>query len=160
MWETVSDFALGIEHIGSTSVPGLAAKPIIDMSIVIASTEHVLPTVERLATLGYVHQGNLGIEGREAFSNPSGLPAHHLYLCPLGSLGLIDPLKLRDYLRVHPQAAAAYGELKKSLASKFPDDIDSYVSGKTDFILKILREVCLSPGQLEAIARENGKPPQ
>jgi len=160
VWEAVGDFAAGIDHIGSTSVPGLAAKPIIDMSVVVGSSEYVPLAIERLAGLGYVHRGNLGIEGREAFSNPPGLPAHHLYLCPSGSLGLINPLKLRDYLRVHPEAAAAYGALKKSLASKFPEDIDSYVSGKTDFILKILREIGFSADQLDAIARANGKPPQ
>jgi GrpB-like predicted nucleotidyltransferase (UPF0157 family) len=158
VWEAVRDLADGIEHIGSTSVPSLAAKPIIDMAIIVASADKVAPAIERLAGIGYVHRGNLGIEDREAFHNPPGLPAHHLYLCPSGSLGLINPLKLRDYLRKHPHAAAAYGRLKKSLAAQFPEDIDSYVSGKTDFILEILREVGFSSEQLDSIERANRKP--
>jgi GrpB-like predicted nucleotidyltransferase (UPF0157 family) len=159
VWAAVSDFALAIEHMGSTSVPGLAAKPIIDMSVVVKSAEHVSLAIERLATLGYVHRGNLGIEDREAFWNPPGLPAHHLYVCRAGSLGLRNPLALRDYLCAHPEVAQAYGELKKSLAARFPGDIDSYLDGKTDFIVKILREVGFSPDQLDTIERINRKPP-
>jgi GrpB-like predicted nucleotidyltransferase (UPF0157 family) len=158
VWEAVRDSAVGIEHIGSTSVPGLAAKPIIDMAIIVASADQVPLVINRLAGIGYVHRGNLGIEDREAFHNPPGLPPHHLYLCPSGSLGLINPLNLRDYLRKHPQAAAAYGKLKQSLAAQFPEDIDSYVSGKTDFILEVLREAGFSTKQLETIARANRKP--
>ena len=154
----VDDFALAIEHIGSTSVPGLSAKPIIDMSVVVQSPEHVPLVIKRLATLGYVHRGNLGIEGREAFRSPQKLPAHHLYLCPEGSLGLINPLALRDYLRVHPDLAHAYGNLKKTLALEFPDDIDSYIDGKTDLILGILREVGFSRDQLDTIEQINRKP--
>src|SRR5689334_4395940 len=95
-WSVVGDFALGIEHIGSTSVPGLAAKPIIDMCVVVPSAEQVSLSIERLATLGYVHRGDLGVEGREAFWSPQQLPAHHLYVCPKGNLGLMNPLALRD----------------------------------------------------------------
>jgi uridine kinase len=157
-WAVVGDFALAIEHIGSTSVPGLAAKPIIDMSVVVRSTEDVPLGIERLATLGYVHRGNLGVEGREAFQSPAQLPAHHLYLCPAGSLGLINPLALRDYLRAHPEVARAYGNLKKTLALEFPNDMDSYLDGKTDLILGILRQVGFSRDQLDTIERINRKP--
>ena len=158
VWGVLDDLALAIEHIGSTSVPGLAAKPIIDMSVVLQSAEQVPLAIERLATLGYAHRGNLGVEGREAFWSPEELPAHHLYVCPKGSLGLINPLALRDYLRVHPDAANAYGSLKKSLASKFSDDIDAYLDGKTGMILGILRDVGFSRDQLDAIERINRKP--
>src|ERR1051326_1757734 len=67
IWPAVQDIALTIEHIGSTSVPGLAAKPVIDMSIVVPSEIETPIGIERLAALGYEHRGNLGIEGREAF---------------------------------------------------------------------------------------------
>ena len=157
VWTVVGDLALAIEHMGSTAVPGLAAKPIIDMTVVVPSAEDVPQAIERLATLGYVHRGNLGIEGREVLRSLLDLPAHHLYVCPAGSLGLLNPLAVRDYLRTHPEVARAYGELKKSLAAEFPHDIDSYVSGKTDFILSILREVGFASDQLEAIERMNRK---
>ena|SRR5882724_4051129 len=65
VWTVVGDLALAIEHIGSTSVPGLAAKPIIDMTVVLPAADDVPQAIERLATLGYVHRGDLGIEGRE-----------------------------------------------------------------------------------------------
>ncbi|MGH9935076.1 MAG: GrpB family protein [Blastocatellia bacterium] len=157
VWPVVGDFALSVEHVGSTSVPGLAAKPIIDMSVVVSSEAEVRLAVKRLATLGYLHRGNLGIEGREAFHPPAGLPAHHLYVCPQGSLGLQNQLAVRDYLRAHREMAQAYGELKKRLAHEFPNDIESYVDGKTDFLLGILREAGLPSDRLKAIEIANRK---
>ena len=134
----VQDFALSIEHVGSTSVPGLAAKPIIDLDLVIPSEAQIPLAVQGLATLGYEHQGNFGIKGREAFKRPPGTPAHNLYVCPRDSEGLQNHLALRDYLRANPQAVQGYGELKKRLAQQFPQDIEAYIDGKTDFILRIL----------------------
>jgi len=157
VWSLVCDVALSIEHVGSTAVPGLAAKPIIDMSVIVASEREVPLAIARLATLGYVHLGNLGIEGREAFRRPDGLPPHNLYVCPQGSLGLENQLAVRDYLRTHPETARAYGELKTRLAREFPQDIDSYVAGKTDLILGILREQGLAAERLAAIERANRK---
>lgn len=81
----VSDFALSIEHVGSTSVPGLAAKPIIDIAVVVPTKVDIPISIESLATLSYTHRGDLGIEGREAFAVPGGLPAHRLYVCPRDS---------------------------------------------------------------------------
>jgi GrpB-like predicted nucleotidyltransferase (UPF0157 family) len=155
VWPIVSDIALGIEHVGSTSVPGLAAKPIIDVSIVVRAESEVPTVIERLSTLGYVHQGNLGVEGREAFRSPEGLPAHHLYLCPRDSPGLANHLAVRDYLRMHPNTAEEYGELKKALAKQFPHDIDGYVDGKTDMLLRILRAAGFPSAQLKEIERAN-----
>ena len=157
VWPVLSDIALSIEHVGSTSVPGLAAKPIIDMSVIVPSNHEVPLAIERLATLGYVHQGNFGIEGREAFTRPAGTPAHNLYVCPQGSQGIQNHLAVRDYLRTHPETARAYGELKRRLGQEFPDDIESYVDGKTELILGILREQGLSAEQLAAIEHANRK---
>ena len=139
LWDAVRDVALAVEHVGSTAVPGLAAKPIIDIDVIVSARAEIRAAVDRLAAVGYVHQGNLGIEGREAFESPAGLPAHHLYVCVQGSTALINHLTLRDYLRGHPDRAAAYGRLKKQLAAQFPTDIDKYVAGKTDFVLATLR---------------------
>ena len=139
LWDAVRDVALAVEHVGSTAVPGLAAKPIIDIDVIVSARAETRAAVDRLAAVGYVHQGTLGIEGREAFESPAGLPAHHLYVCVQGSAALINHLTLRDYLRGHPDRAAAYGHLKKQLAAQFPTDIDKYVAGKTDFVLATLR---------------------
>ncbi len=151
IWPVIQDLALSLEHVGSTSVEGLAAKPVIDMDIVIPSMEQLPLAVERLASLGYVHLGNLGIEGRDAFKAPADLPKHNLYVCPQDSLGLRNHLALRDYLRKNPEAVQAYGTLKKQLAKAHPQDIGAYVEGKTDLIVGILREIGLASRELNAI---------
>jgi GrpB-like predicted nucleotidyltransferase (UPF0157 family) len=157
IWEAVRNAALAIEHVGSTAVPGLAAKPVIDMDIVVQSHSALRTVIERLAALGYAHRGNLGIEGREAFACPPGSPPHHLYACVAGSTALRNHLHVRDWLRSHPQTAAAYGALKKELAARFRDDVDAYVEGKTRFLLEILREGGFAAAELAAIAAANEK---
>src|SRR5512146_1553074 len=99
IWPSVADVALRIEHVGSTSVPGLAAKPIIDMTLVVLEPGDIPLVIDRLATPGYCHQGDLGIGGREAFEQPAGLPPHHLYACAEGAPALINHIAFRDYLR-------------------------------------------------------------
>jgi len=115
-------------------------------------------TIKRLATLGYRHRGNLGIEDREAFDHRPDLPQHNLYLCPEGTIGVVNQLAVRDYLRAHPDAACHYGNLKRRLAVEFSTDIDSYVFGKTGFILDVLRRVGLTDEQLASIERVNRRP--
>jgi GrpB-like predicted nucleotidyltransferase (UPF0157 family) len=155
IWPTLRDVALAVEHVGSTAVPGLAAKPVIDLDVVVASRREVPLAIARLADLGYEHRGNLGIEDREAFVTPAALPAHHLYVCPHDSVALRNHLVLRDHLRSHPSDAAAYGQLKIHLAQQFPDDIAAYVEGKTEFILSILARYGFAPDTLESIRRAN-----
>jgi GrpB-like predicted nucleotidyltransferase (UPF0157 family) len=155
VWAAVQDLAVSVEHVGSTAVPGLAAKPIIDMDVVLASSDNMSEAIEKLATLGYVHRGNLGIEDREAFESPRGLPAHHLYVCPQGSAPLANHLALRDFLRRDVVAVAEYGRIKKQLAARFSSDIDSYFAGKTDFILTVLRNLGLRESVLQTIRDAN-----
>jgi GrpB-like predicted nucleotidyltransferase (UPF0157 family) len=126
--------ALRIEHVGSTAVPGLAAKPIIDLDIVIGSRADLPAVIAKLRPLGYRPQGDLGVTGREAFSNPPGAPAHHLYVCAAGNQELARHLAFRDFLRGHPDTAHAYAGLKRSLASRFRNDRDAYTEAKTTFI--------------------------
>ena len=158
IWPVVAEVALRIEHVGSTSVPGLAAKPIVDMTVVVARRSDVPPAIERLATLGYRHLGNLDIEDREAFDHRADLPRHNLYVCPEGTIGVVNQVAVRDYLRAHPEAARRYGALKKQLAAQFPTDIASYVFGKTDFVLDVLRQAGLTEDQLASIERVNRRP--
>jgi GrpB-like predicted nucleotidyltransferase (UPF0157 family) len=158
IWTALEDVALSVEHVGSTSVPGLSAKPIIDISIVVPERPDVQTAISRLATLGYVHKGDLGIKGRQAFANPDGLSAHNLYLCPRDSAALANHLAIRNYLRSHPEAAREYGELKRHLAERFPHDIDGYVDGKTTMLLTILRATGFPPERLLEIEQANRKP--
>lgn len=155
VWTAVCDIALSVEHVGSTAVPGLAAKPVIDMDVIVTSRDHVPQAIERLAELGYVHRGNLGIEEREAFIPPSVGAAHNLYVCLQGSIALANHLALRDFLRRNPAACAEYGRLKKQLASEFPHDVDGYTVGKTDYILRLLRNAGIAEPLLQAISDAN-----
>lgn len=158
IWPTISDLATTIEHIGSTSVEGLPAKPVIDMTIVIPAESRMPLVIDRLATIGYRHRGDLGVRGREAFAPPDAAPAHHLYACVEGNLGLRNHLTLRDYLRRHPATAQAYGELKKQLALQHPHDMDAYIEGKTRFILEILAKAGFARAELDEIQAINTKP--
>jgi GrpB-like predicted nucleotidyltransferase (UPF0157 family) len=154
----VGDIALAIEHVGSTAVPGLAAKPVIDIDVVVAAGR-VAVAIARLAAIGYEHKGDLGVPGREAFRHPRGTPRHHVYVCPEGNLALANHLAVRDHLRANPEAARAYGELKRRLASRFADDVDGYVAGKTAFLVDILRTAGFAEGDLAAIATLNRRRP-
>ena len=151
VWPAVQHAAMALEHVGSTSVPGLSAKPVVDACVIVASPRDVPHVVKALAKIGYVHRGDLGVPEREAFRHPPSLPKHHLYASHRRSLSLKTHLGLRDYLRSHPAAAQEYGNLKEALARRFPDDIDKYIAGKTEFIISILRKVGLSDEELAAI---------
>jgi len=129
----VGDIAIAIEHVGSTAVPGLAAKPVIDLVIVV-EPEDVQAAIDRLTAIGYVHQGNLGVEGREAFGVPEGEPRHHLYVSPTDSQELRAQLAFRDRLRADPALATEYESLKRELARRFRDDREGYTDAKTVFV--------------------------
>ncbi len=152
----LEDVAIAIEHVGSTAVPGLAAKPILDVDVIVGSSEGVLVAIERLAGIGYIHRGNLGIDGREAFRATVNQPAHNLYVCHEASAALRDHLTFRDYLRAHPETAEAYANLKRTLAREFPEDVEHYAVAKTDFITGVLEIAGISKARIEHIRRENG----
>lgn len=159
------DYLLSIEHVGSTSVPGLAAKPIIDIDIIVADEKNKNKVIQTLATLGYIHQGDLGIKGREAFKKESiktpkdgsnqNWPDHHLYVCIEGIPSLENHIKLRNYLRKHPNEAQIYGQLKKDLAQKFPYDIDQYIENKSPFINRILALTGIKLEDIQDINQQN-----
>ncbi|MDD9963819.1 MAG: GrpB family protein [Gammaproteobacteria bacterium] len=127
-----------IEHVGSTSVPGLPAKPVIDIDVVIEEDDQLEDVIERLAAIGYAFEGDKGVPGRYAFASPPGLPDHHLYVCAEDAPELRRHLLFRDYLRRHPEEAAGYGELKRRLAKENPVDRVAYTDGKTGWIERAL----------------------
>jgi GrpB-like predicted nucleotidyltransferase (UPF0157 family) len=138
-----------IEHVGSTAVPGLAAKPILDLDIVLAPAAQMPEVIAALRELGYRHEGDLGIEGREAFSRADdAVPwtsvarswmAHHLYACDRNSQELARHFAFRDHLRRNTDDARRYASLKRELAERFRDDRDGYCEAKTSFVEDVLR---------------------
>lgn len=131
--QALGDLALAIHHVGSTAVPDLSAKPIIDIDVEIVSYAVFPRVVARLAEAGYSHEGDLGISKREAFcyEGKSHLRKHHLYVCPSDSEELHRHITFRNYLRSHPEAVKAYSAVKKEAARLFPDSIDDYMAHKS-----------------------------
>lgn len=130
-----------IEHVGSTAIPGMMAKPIIDIDIVIAS--EAFPKVKgRLEVLGYVHRGDLGIPKREAFDlvgveAKARLPEHHLYVCEDGAYELRKHLAFRDFMRQHPEWRERLNLLKRELCVKHNNDRQAYIDGKANMVQEI-----------------------
>ena len=139
---SLDPLALRIEHVGSTAVRELSAKPIIDIDVVIRDYSLFGKVTAALKEIGYQHEGDLGIAGREAFryDGKEHLQKHHLYVCPENSAELKRHLALRDYLRAHPDAVRAYSRIKEEGAALYPDDIEKYIQHKSSFIEKIYRE--------------------
>ena len=137
--DALGDLALSIEHVGSTSVEGLSAKPIIDIDVVIEDRLILDDVILALKKIGYTHEGDQGIEGREAFKyqGKEHLRKHHLYVCAKDASELRRHIGFRDYLRSHPEAVAEYSRVKTEGAIKYPYDIDGYIAYKSDFIEQI-----------------------
>jgi len=123
-----------IEHIGSTAIPGLAAKPVIDIMAGVDTLEGSRPAIAAATGLGYCYfpyQAEL----KHWFCKPSpAFRTHHLHLVPIGSPQWIRPIAFRDYLRTNPDIAAEYEDLKRRLASEFRLDREAYTSAKGPFI--------------------------
>jgi GrpB-like predicted nucleotidyltransferase (UPF0157 family) len=146
----IAEAALGaiphvVEHVGSTAVPGLDAKPIIDIDVVVGSADALTHAVEALTRAGWRHEGDLGITGREAFAPPADVRYHHLYVVVDGSPAHRDHIDMRDYLRAHPDDAAEYARLKRALAGLLASDRAGYTSGKAGLIADLLRRARPDP---------------
>ena len=113
-----------IEHVGSTSIPGMNAKPIIDIDIVVEDAAQFLRLKDELSKIGYVHEGDRGIPGREAFDNEK-VPVsidHHLYVCVKDNAELMRHLKFREKLRANPELVDEYNKIKEEILSKVGTD--------------------------------------
>ena len=137
----LGDFIIGIEHVGSTAVKGLSAKPCIDIDVIIKDYEIFDSVVRKLNAIGYIHEGDLGIRDREAFkySNKPQLMKHHLYVCPQYSEELHRHITFRDFLRNNADAVKKYSAVKESAARLFPDDIDKYIEYKSPCIEELYK---------------------
>ena len=134
----LTELVVSIEHVGSTSVAGLAAKPIIDIDVLLRSSSDLRVVIRKLAELGYEYQGDLGISGREAFRNEAVGIRHHLYVCPPGSREYDRHIAFRNHLREHAADADAYARLKRELATRYGADREGYNQAKSEFVEHIL----------------------
>jgi GrpB-like predicted nucleotidyltransferase (UPF0157 family) len=140
-------FAAEIIHIGSTSVPGLAAKPIIDIAILVDRAEDAIRCITPLVRLGYKCFGEAEIPGRIYFDRREYDPVHiHLYV--RGNPEIERHLIFCEYLRAHPNAAQTYAELKYDLANKFRNDREMYTNGKSDFVTTTVEKARIWRGDL------------
>lgn len=128
------DAAITIHHIGSTSIPGMSAKPIIDILIETNSIDSIDNYHSMMIEQGYEPKGENGIKGRRYFAKGGINRTHHVHIFEAGNPEIKRHLLFRDYMKAHPADAKAYAQLKNELAKQFNDDIDSYIAGKNAFI--------------------------
>ena len=131
--------ALRIDHIGSTAVPGLAAKPVLDVQISVASFEPVETFREPLESLGYVYRGDNTERTKRYFREPPGSARTHVHVRRAGSFSEQFALLSRDYLRAAPDVAADYEALKRRLATRHRDDRNAYTEAKVPFFWEVIR---------------------
>jgi GrpB-like predicted nucleotidyltransferase (UPF0157 family) len=145
---------LAIEHIGSTAVTGLEAKPVIDIDVVV-SRDQLDAAIRVLEGSGYRHRGDLGVPDRHAMGAPETGPRRHVYVVVDGCLALRNHLGVRDVLRADPKLREQYGQLKRELASRNFDSADDYVSAKSDLLQTILEKAGIGPAERSAIRNIN-----
>jgi GrpB-like predicted nucleotidyltransferase (UPF0157 family) len=137
----LSLLSIELHHIGSTAIPGIVAKPVIDMIGIVDSVEELDDSAARLVELGYEAMGEFGIPGRRYFRKnaPDGTRTHQLHTFARGSPEIQRHLDFRDYLRAFPAEAAAYAELKLEVARRCGSNVGTYTEGKTEFVRAVER---------------------
>lgn len=142
--DMIADNCIAIYHIGSTSVPGLAAKPIIDIMVAVRSLEKIDDVAEAFSKIGYEYLGEFGIIGRRYLRKGGDERTHQIHIFQADDWNNIGRhLAFRDYMRTHEKERDEYTKIKLSLAQKFPYDIDGYCNGKENF-LREMEEQALS----------------
>ena len=139
LFASLENYILDIQHFGSTSIPGMPAKPILDIGVAVANFEEAIRCVPLLEQLGYIYKGENGIPRRHYFVK--GEPrTHHLHMLESESEEWKHHLLFRDYLRANSEATQAYANLKQTLATQFANDREAYQNGKDSFILAVLHQ--------------------
>jgi GrpB-like predicted nucleotidyltransferase (UPF0157 family) len=146
--EALGGVATRIDHVGSTAVPGLAAKPIVDLQVSVREIEPTARYARTLEELGYLFAPDPESPDLHFFGRPAARPrTHHLHVCEVGSEHELRHLALRDYLRAHPEEAARYAALKRALVGRRPGDRLAYIEGKQDYVAALERRaVMFRPG--------------
>ena len=134
--EALGDVVVAVHHIGSTAIPGIPAKPVIDICLEVRALRLLDQQAPEMGRLGYQALGEYGIPERRFFlrDDTEGARTHHVHAFETGSWGVKRHVAFRDYMIAHPQAAAAYGQLKGELLRRHSGDQESYIVGKDPFI--------------------------
>ena len=161
----LKDFEIDIQHVGSTAIPGLCAKPLLDIDIILHNKSMLQQVATTLESLGYNNKGEQGIAGRFAFRQQTAFTpvtatqqqwqAQHLYVCFADSLALKNHLLFRDALLQNKQLMESYSELKLSLLNEHGITREEYTKRKTAFILSVLRRAGLGEEELAEIGKAN-----
>ena len=131
----LGDVAVGVEHVGSTAVHGLAAKPIIDLQLSVEAIEELDRYCGPLERLGYLFVPDPDSLDYHLFAKPPERPrTHHLHVCAAGSEHELRHIAMRDFLRAHREEAARYAELKRRIAARHPEDRLAYIAGKEGYV--------------------------
>ena len=136
--DALGEVLVRVHHIGSTSVPGLAAKPVIDVCLEVRELEALDACDDSMRSLGYVPRGEFGIPGRRYYPKGGEDRTHHVHAYASGDPLVAKHLALRDYLRAHPEAARAYAEIKREASAKHRTDPDGYLAHKDEFVRRTI----------------------
>ncbi|MGH2397471.1 MAG: GrpB family protein [bacterium] len=143
----IGQYVLDIQHVGSTAIPGMIAKPIIDIGIAVMVFEEARVCIAPIEQLGYEYRGEQGIPRRHYFVK--GEPrTHHIHMNEIGSRDWQDQVLFRDYLIRHPERAEEHAGLKQDLARRFPTDREAYLDGKASYIDRVVRMARGEPGPM------------
>ena len=145
---------IAIEHVGSTAVPGLAAKPILDIDVVVMRDD-VAAAIAALARVGYAHRGDLGVTDRESLAAPDDEPRRNVYVCVEGTLHVRNHLAVRDALRGNADLRDRYAAVKLALADDPTMEIDRYLAGKSAVLQDVLALSDLTDAEKLEIHRLN-----
>lgn len=137
--DALGENVVTVHHVGSTAIPSIYAKPIIDLLVEVNDIVKVDEQSSSMELLGYEVMGEFGISGRRYFrkDNQEGVRTHHIHTFKVGSEQVKRHLAFRDYMIAHPEDAQRYSELKRRLAKEYPTNIDGYIDGKDGFIKEI-----------------------
>ena len=132
----LGDNVVQVHHIGSTAIPNIHAKPVIDLLVEVNDIHQVDSRNAKLIALGYEVMGEFGLPGRRYFhkDNAEGYRTHHVHTYQAGSFEIVRHLAFRDFMIAHPDCAQQYSDLKRALAAQYPEDIDGYMDGKDHFV--------------------------
>ncbi|MBA7498080.1 hypothetical protein ES704_00814 [subsurface metagenome] len=139
----LSDIIVDIHHIGSTAIPGIKAKPVIDILVEVKDIEAVDRYNNKMEELGYEVMGEYGIPKRRFFRKGGNNRTHHIHIFQVGNEEIERHINFKEYLIAHPDKAREYSKLKEKLTNKYTYDVENYTNGKSDFIKEIDRKAKL-----------------